>query len=125
MGLFDRLRGKKEPVEEKKEPVDWSSAHRATPQFYEKPGVAPFGAIALTEGAETVLPKRPQDRYQVRGLPVTDWRLVLVSTSEGGVVGMVDYTAGLGAVEKYALDTDEESILVRGLTLGELKGLIG
>ena len=42
MGLFDKLKGKKETV-------DWSNAYTATPKFYGKPDGTPFGAIALTE----------------------------------------------------------------------------
>ena len=41
MGLFDKLKGKKESV-------DWSDAYNATPKFYGKPDGSPFGAIALT-----------------------------------------------------------------------------
>ena len=47
MGLFDKLKGKKETA-------DWSNAYIATPNFYGKPDGTPFGAIALTEGTETV-----------------------------------------------------------------------
>ena len=50
MGLFSKF--KKE-----KTAVDWSNAYTATPKFYAKPDGSPFGAIALTEGTETILPK--------------------------------------------------------------------
>mgnify|MGYP001624276704 FL=1 len=53
MGLFDKLKGKKESV-------DWSDAYNAVPKFYGKPDGSPFGAIALTEGTKTALPKNPQ-----------------------------------------------------------------
>lgn len=49
MGLFSKF--KKE-----KTAVDWSNAYTATPKFYAKPDGSPFGAIALTEGTETILP---------------------------------------------------------------------
>ena len=48
MGLFSKF--KKE-----KTAVDWSNAYTATPKFYAKPDGSPFGAIALTEGTETIL----------------------------------------------------------------------
>lgn len=38
MGLFDKLKGKKETA-------DWSNAYIATPNFYGKPDGTPFGAI--------------------------------------------------------------------------------
>ena len=47
MGLFDRFKGKKT--------VDWSAAYTAEPKFYGRPDGTPFGAIALTEGTETIL----------------------------------------------------------------------
>ena len=59
MGLFDRFKGKKT--------VDWSAAYTAEPKFYGRPDGTPFGAIALTEGTETVLPTAPQAAYQVDG----------------------------------------------------------
>ena len=65
MGLFDRFKGKKT--------VNWSAAYTAEPKFYGRPDGTPFGAIALTEGAETVLPTAPQAAYQVDGQPVAAW----------------------------------------------------
>ena len=79
MGLFDRFKGKKT--------VNWSAAYTAEPKFYGRPDGTPFGAIALTEGAETVLPTAPQAAYQVDGQPVAAWRMVIVSTTRGGVIG--------------------------------------
>lgn len=65
MGLFDRLKGKKETA-------DWSNAYVATPKFYGKQDGTPFGAIALTEGTETILPKSPQNQYAVNGKAVSE-----------------------------------------------------
>lgn len=118
MGLFNKLKGKKEIV-------DWSNVHVATPNFYRKPDGIPFGAIALTEGTETVLPKLPQTEYRVDGKAVSEWKLVLVSTTKDAIIGDVDYFTALKNVEKYSLDTKKESILVRGLTLSELESLKG
>ena len=84
MGLFDKLKGKKETV-------DWSNAYTATPKFYGKPDGTPFGAIALTEGTETVLPKTPQNKYRVDGKVVSEWKLVLVSITKDTIIGDADY----------------------------------
>lgn len=118
MGLLDKLKRKKEAV-------DWSDAYNATPRFYERPGVAPFGAVALTEGAKTVLPKDPRAAYKVRGKPVEEWKLVLVSTSKNAVVGYTDYFAALKKAEAYALDATQDALLVRALSLTELERLNG
>ena len=82
MGLFDKLKGKKETV-------DWSNAYTATPKFYGKPDGTLFGAIALTEGTETVLPKTPQNEYRVDSKVVSEWKLVLVSTTKDTIIGVL------------------------------------
>ena len=118
MGLFDKLKGKKETA-------DWSNAYIATPNFYGKPNGTPFGAIALTEGTKTVLPKAPQEKYLVDGKVVYEWKLVLVSTTKDTIIGDADYFMALKNIEKYALDSKEDSILVKGLSLSELECLRG
>lgn len=118
MGLFDKLKGKKESV-------DWSDAYNATPKFYEKPDGSPFGAIALTEGTKTVLPKNPQLEYKVDGKLVSEWKLVLISTSKETIIGDTDYFVALKKVEKYSLDTNKNAILVKELSLAELESLRG
>lgn len=118
MGLFDKLKGKKETV-------DWSNAYIATPKFYGKPDGTPFGTIALTEGTETVLPKTPQNEYRVDGIVVSEWKLVLVSTTKDTIIGDADYFTALMNVEKYALDSKKDSVLVKGLSLSELESLRG
>lgn len=117
MGLFDKLKGKKA--------VDWSNAYIAIPKFYGKSDGTHFGAIALTEGTETVLPKTPQNEYRVDGKIVSEWKLVLVSTTKDTIVGDADYFTALQNVEKYALDSKKDCVLVKGLSLSELKSLRG
>lgn len=117
MGLFDKLKGKKS--------VDWSDAYNATPKFYGKPDGSLFGAIALTEGTKTVLPKNPQLEYKVDGKSVVEWKLVLVSTSKDTIIGDADYFAALKEVEQYSLDTNKNAILVKELSLVELESLKG
>ena len=85
----------------------------------------PFGAIALTEGTKTVLPKSPQEKYLVDGKVVSEWKLVLVSTTKDTIIGDADYFMALKNIEKYALDSKEDSILVKGLSLSELECLRG
>ena len=117
MGLFSKF--KKE-----KTPADWSNAYTATPQFYEKPDGSPFGAIALTEGTETILPKMPQNKYAVDGKRVDDWKIVLVSTTKDSMIGDCDYQKALQKLEKYVLDSNENTILMKGLSLDELETVV-
>ena len=105
MKLFDTQ-------EEKQEITDRHDAYTATPHFYRKPDGEVFGAIALTEGTETILPKNPQAGYQVNGKIVSEWKLVLVSISEDAVIGEADYVSALKKAETYALDANEKFILI-------------
>lgn len=93
-------------------------------KFYGKPDGSPFGAIALTEGTKTALPKNPQLEYKVDGKPVAEWKLVLVSTSKESIIGDVNYFVALKKVGQYSLDTNKNAILVKALSLIELESLI-
>lgn len=116
MGLFSKF--KKE-----KTPVDWNNAYKATPKFYSNPDGNPFGAIALTEGTDTILPKSPQDKYAVDGKQVTEWRLMLISTTKDSIIGDCDYLTALNKLKNYIVDSNENTILVKGLSLKELKAI--
>lgn len=118
MGLFDKFR-KEKPV------IDWSQAHAAEPKFYRGPDGAPFGAMALTEGTETVLPKAPQKGYAVDGKPVSDWRMVVISTTKDAVIGDCEYFSALKKLTPYILDDKDDNVLVKGLSLSELESIVG
>ena len=116
MGLFDKF--KKEKL-----PIDWSNAYTVTPKFYGKPDGTPFGAIALTEGTETILPKTPQNEYAVDGKQVSDWKMILISTTQDAIVGDCDYFSALKKIEKYILDANANTVLIKGLSLEELDSI--
>ena len=114
MGLFDKFK--------KKETNGWENAYKANPQFYAKDDGSPFGAFALTEGTETILPKTPN--YAVEGNTITEYRLMLVSTTKDAVIGDMDYSIALSKLDNYKLDEAADSILIRGLSLDELEDLV-
>ena len=118
MGLFGRFR-------KEKAAVDWGDAYTATPRVYGKSDGTAFGAIALTEGTKTILPKVPQKKYAVDGEPIAEWRMVLVSTTKDDIVADCDYFGALERLKQYVLDEKEDSILVAGLSLDELEGVKG
>ncbi len=51
------------------------------------------------------------------GKTVENWRMVLISTTKDAIIGDADYQTALRNAEKYALDRNQTSILVRGLSL--------
>ncbi len=116
MGLFRKFKkGSSAP--------DWSGAYSASPRLYGSPDGASFGAIALTEGTKTILPKAPQEEYTSAGKPVSDWRLFLVSTTKDDVIGDCDYFDAMTKLSAHILDANEKSVLVKGLSLAELAAL--
>lgn len=103
---------------------NWNNACLATPKFYRKPDGTAFGAIALTESTETILPELPQNVYQIDGIPVSEWRLILVSTTRNTIIGDADYFTELKALKKYVLDKRDDKILLRGLSLLDMENLV-
>ena len=108
--------------EEEKTAARWENAYEAAPRFYAKPDGSPFGAFALTEGTDTVLPKAL--RYAIGGRLITDYRLFLVSTSKDRTIGSLDYFTALRKLEGYRLDDRGDAFLIRGLSLEELEGIL-
>ena len=49
--------------------------------------------------------------------------MVLVKLTDGEIIGDGDYFQTLSGIERYILDSNQDSILVRGLTLKELERL--
>lgn len=83
MGLFDKFK--------KKENNDWKSAYVGKPNFYYSKDGKPFGAFVLTEGSLTSFPKKPRLFYKVDNTEVDEWKLMLVSTTNNGILGDIDY----------------------------------
>ena len=115
MGLFDKFK-------KNKSGVDWNSAYKANPHFYSKPDGNPFCAFALTEDTETILPKAPH--YAVEGRELSEYKLVLVNTTKDGIIGECDYFDAINKLESIKLDSDNDNILVKGLSLSELAELL-
>ena len=122
------LSGKAETLEEATggyTAADWEEAYTATAKMFRKPDGAVFGGFAITEATRTVLPKDPRSKFLDDGKTVDDWKLVLVSLTEDGVLGECDYYETFAGLEPFVIDSNEDSVLVRGLTLKELQKLLG
>ena len=116
MSLFTKFKREKASV-------DWSQAHAAEPKLYRGPDGVPFGAIAMTEGTETILLTAPQTKYAVDGSSVADWRMVLASTTKDSILGDCEYSLALKKLAPYILDAKDDSVLVKGLSLSQLESI--
>ena len=108
----------------KKKKIDvWEDAYKATPHFYKQSDGSVFGAMSLTEGVKTMFLKQPQLHFQVEGQQISNWRLALTSTTNDSMIGDMDYFMALKKLQTYIIAEDLNFVLVRGLTLDELKSL--
>lgn len=113
MGLFN-----------KKKKIDvWDDAYKAKPHFYKQSDGSVFGAMSLAEGVKTMFLKQPQIHFEVEGQRISQWRIALIDTTNDSMIGQMDYGTCLKKLQPYILAEDSNFILVRGLTLDELKSL--
>lgn len=104
--------------------ADWEDAYTATPKVYEKPGDTVFGAFAITEATRTILPKDPKKKFASEAEKISEWKMVLVSLTQDCVLGDCDFYNAISKFDKFILDSNEDSILIRGLTEKELAKLV-
>lgn len=53
-----------------------------------------------------------------------DWKLMLVSTTNNGVLGDIDYYKAINKLMKFVIDEKDNNILIRGLSLKELNEVL-
>ena len=116
MGLFDKFK--------KKETNDWESAYVGKPNFYYGKDGKPFGVFVLTEGTLTSFSKNPRLFYKVDNTEVDEWKLMLVSTTNNGILGDIDYYDAIKKLMKYDIDENDNNILIKKLSLEELNEVL-
>ena len=116
MGLFDKFK--------KKETNDWESAYVGKPNFYYGKDGKPFGVFVLTEGTLTSFSKNPRLFYKVDNTEVDEWKLMLVSTTNNGILGDIDYYDAKKKLMKYVIDENDNNILIKKLSLEELNEVL-
>ena len=116
MGLFNKFK--------KKEKDDWKNAYMVNPNFYKGKDGKPFGAFALTENTLTSLSKNPKALYKIDDTEVDEWKLMLVSTTNNGVLGDMDYYEAINKLMKFVVDENDNNILIKGLSLEELNEVL-
>ena len=116
MGLFDKFK--------KKGNNDWKSVYVGKSNFYYGKDGKPFGVFALTEGSLTSFPKNPRLFYKVDNTEVDEWKLMLVSTTNNGILGDIDYYDAIKKLMKYVIDENDNNILIKELSLEELNEVL-
>ena len=86
------------------------------PNFYKGKDGKPFGAFSLTENTKAL--------YKIDNTEVDEWKLMLVSTTNNGVLGDIDYYKAINKLMKYVIDEKDNNILIRGLSLKELNEVL-
>ncbi len=101
---------------------DWKNAYIANPKFYVDVDGNLFGAFALTENTISVFPVNPKNHYKIDEKSVDNWKMLVISTTTESVLCEMDYFEAFKLLnEKYKIDYDENSILIRGIQFDELK----
>lgn len=116
MGLFDKFK--------KKENNDWENAYVGNPNFYNDKNGKLFGAFALIEGTLTSFPKNPKLLYKVDNTEVDEWKIMAISTTNNEILGDIDYYDAIKKLMKYAIDENDNNILIKKLSLEELNEML-
>ena len=116
MGLFNKFK--------KTEKDDWKNAYMGNPNFYKGKDGKPFGAFALTENTLTSLPKNPKALYKIDDTEVDEWKIMAISTTNNEILGDIDYYDAIKKLMKYAIDENDNNILIKGLSLEELNEVL-
>ena len=121
------LSGKAETLEEATggyTSADWEEAYAAKAKMFSMPDGTEFGGFAITEATRTILPKDPRTKFASDTNNKQDWRMVLVSLTKDSVLGDRDYYELISGFDKFILDSRDDEILIRGLSLKELEKLM-
>ena len=121
------LRGQAETLEEVSggyTEADWEEAYKPEPKMFSMPDGSVFGGFAISEATRTVFPKDPNVKYANSDHPTSDWRVVFVSLTHNTVLGDSDFYSTLPKLEKFILDSNEDSILLGGLNYKALEKMV-
>lgn len=107
-----------------KEPIDWSDAYEASPNYKNDANEIPFGYFPLTDKTKLVFPKKPQYMHFQDGKKISTWKMYLFDSATNSVIGEDDFFVMTKKLEKYIIDSNQEYFLIRELSLEELNSLI-
>ncbi|WP_279176485.1 hypothetical protein [Campylobacter insulaenigrae] len=101
----------------------WEEVYKAMPKFYEIPNRAIIN-FTLSEDTDTILFKEPWENFKLDNEDEeAEWRLSFFSISEDKPLGYLEYKEALEKLQEFSLIQSEERILIKAMSLKELKNL--
>lgn len=123
--LFDLLNPQDdEDDEEADENNPWSDAYEAQPHVFEREDGSLMVNFTLTDTVDTILPEAPEKLYAVEGHKIDLWVLIFFSYDDKQNIGMLEYHIALQALRPYVVDETDGHVLLRGLSLEEMKQVL-
>ena len=95
MRLFNKFK--------KKENDDWENAYIGNSNFYKEKDGKSIVTFALTENILTSLSKNSKVLYKIDDMEVDEWKLMLVSTTNNGVLGDIDCYKEINKLMKFVM----------------------
>lgn len=121
--LFD-LMNPQDEEEEADEDDPWSDAYEAQPHVFERQDGSLMVNFTLTDTVDTILPESPEKLYAVDGHDIGQWVLTFFSCHDEQNIGMLEYHVALQALRPYVVDEASGHLLLRGLSLAEMKHVL-
>ncbi len=100
-----------------KETADWNEAARADHSIDGKRGF-----VMIADSSQIIIPKEPWKHYK-EAAEVSEWYMLFYCNTWGEVIGHTEYAHALRKLEKFVLDSDSDSFLLRRLDEEELYSL--
>ncbi|EIV5072336.1 hypothetical protein L8648_001649 [Campylobacter lari] len=101
----------------------WEEAYEAMPKLYEIPNRAIIN-FTLSEDTDTILFKEPWKNFKLDNEDEeAEWRLSFFSISKDRSLGYLGCKEALEKLQEFSLIQSEERVLIRAMSLEELKKL--
>ena len=102
----------------------WSEAYEANPHAFGLDEGGVLISFTLTETVDTILPISPEKEYEIEGETISKWLLIFFSLTEDENLCVLEYHRALQLLQPYVMETRDSHILIRGLSLAEMKSIL-
>ena len=101
----------------------WENAYEANSSLYRNDKGSIIVACALTEGADSIFPLKPEEHWGMEGVKIDKWIISIVSITKADVIGQLEYHEGMKLLEPYFLDVRNGWALIGAMTLEQMEAL--